>query len=34
MTEGISNFQNEETFKNIGDEDIITISWVLFHQTT
>ena len=24
MTEGISNFQIEEAFKNIGDEDIDT----------
>ena len=33
MTEGASNFQIEEAFKNIGDEDINDNFVMLFHRT-
>ena len=33
MTEGASNFQIEEAFKNIGDEDINDSFVMLFHRT-
>ena len=34
MFNGISNFQIEEDFTNIVDEDINNNLWVFFHRTT